>query len=43
MVEKKQKAVPKKTAAKPKPANLPPKGSAEYKALVLQGIIKEKQ
>lgn len=43
MVEKKQKAAPKKTAAKPKPADLPPKGSAEYKALVLQGIIKEKQ
>ena len=36
MVEKKQKAAPKKTAAKPKPANLPPKGSAEYKAMLLR-------
>tara|TARA_Y100000004_G_scaffold50492_3_gene55635 strand:- start:719 stop:847 length:129 start_codon:yes stop_codon:yes gene_type:complete len=42
MAEKKEKAVPKKTASKPKSSDLPPVGSAEYKSLVLQGIIKEK-
>tara|TARA_R100001510_G_scaffold57519_1_gene65942 strand:- start:726 stop:854 length:129 start_codon:yes stop_codon:yes gene_type:complete len=42
MEDKKEKDVPKKTTSKPKTSNLPPKGSAEYKSLVLQGIINEK-
>ena len=42
MVDKKEKADSKKTANKPKSSVLPPVGSAEYKSLVLQGIIKEK-
>tara|TARA_Y100000401_G_scaffold115200_1_gene118474 strand:+ start:297 stop:425 length:129 start_codon:yes stop_codon:yes gene_type:complete len=42
MVDKKEKADSKKTANKPKKSELPPEGSAEYKSLVLQGIIKAK-
>tara|TARA_Y100001973_G_C5175130_1_gene321437 strand:- start:1126 stop:1254 length:129 start_codon:yes stop_codon:yes gene_type:complete len=42
MVDKKENAEFEKTASKPKKSELPPEGSAEYKSLILQGIIKEK-
>lgn len=40
MASDKSKATPKKQDSKKSPV-LPPKGSAEYKAMVLKGLIKE--